>query len=89
MVASPSDRGPHRDEFSENIARRVQRALEQFPSLPDDALIDIRVVCALRGRSPASTWRDVAQGRLPRPVKVGHSTRFRVGGVRASLPRGD
>jgi len=70
---------------SENIVRRVQRTLEQFDSLPDDARIGIRVVSAVRGRSVASTWRDVTKGRLPRPVKVGGSTLFRVGDVRASL----
>jgi predicted DNA-binding transcriptional regulator AlpA len=71
--------------FSDSIRRRVDRALETFPFLPDEALIDVRAVCALRGRSRASTWRDVAQGRLARPVKVGCSTRWRVGDVRAAL----
>jgi predicted DNA-binding transcriptional regulator AlpA len=75
----------HRKGPSESIMRRVQRTLEQFDSLPDDALIGIRVVSAVRDRSVASTWRDVAKGRLPRPVKVAGSTRFRVGDVRASL----
>ena len=70
---------------SDQIKRRVDRALETFPFLPDEALIDIRAVCALRGRSRASTWRDVAAGRLPSPVKIGSSTRWQVGGVRATL----
>jgi predicted DNA-binding transcriptional regulator AlpA len=73
---------------SANIMRRVQRNLEIFPSLPDDALIEIRVVCALIGRSPASIYRDVAAGRLAQPVKVGSSTRWRAGGVRAALKGG-
>ena len=34
-------------ERSHNIKRRVDRALETFPLLPDEALIDIRAVCAL------------------------------------------
>jgi len=72
--------------YSENIAQRVKRALEIFPSLLDDALTDIRVVCALRGRSLASSRRDVAPGRLAPPVRVGaRSARFRVGNVRASM----
>jgi len=74
------------DGYSENIAQRVKRTLELMPFLPDDALIDIRVVCALRGRSRASIWRDAAQGRLPRPVRVGaRSARWRVGDVRAAM----
>lgn len=72
-------------ERGDNIKRRVDRALETFPFLPDEALIDIRAVCALLGRSSASIWRDVAAGRLAAPVKVGCSTRWRVGDVRAAL----
>lgn len=74
-----------KQQLSENIRRRVAGALETFPFLPDEALVDIRAVCALRGRSRASTWRDVTAGRLPKPVKVGGSTRWRVGDVRAAL----
>jgi predicted DNA-binding transcriptional regulator AlpA len=71
--------------FSDSMRRRVDRTLETFPSLPDAALVDIRVVSALLGRSRASIWRDVATGRLPAPIKLGGSTRWRVGGVRAAL----
>jgi len=71
---------------SENIVRRVQRTLERFDSLPDDALIGIRVVSVLIDRSPASIWRDVAHGRLARPVKIGaNSSRWHVGDVRAVM----
>ena len=73
------------ERFSDSIRRRVARALETFPSLPDAALVDIRVVSALLARSRASIWRDVERGRLASPVKVGGSTRWRVGDVRAAL----
>jgi predicted DNA-binding transcriptional regulator AlpA len=86
-VATGSVPESQRKGPSENITRRVQRTLEQFDSLPDDALIGVRVVSAVRDRSVASTWRDVAKGLLPRPVKVGHSTHFRVGDVRAALKK--
>jgi predicted DNA-binding transcriptional regulator AlpA len=69
----------------QNIKRRVTGALETFPYLPDTALIDVRVVCALLGRSRASVWRDVERGCLASPVKVGCSTRWRVGDIRAAL----
>jgi predicted DNA-binding transcriptional regulator AlpA len=72
-------------ERSDHVNRRVDRALETFPFLPDAALIEIRVVSALLGRSKASIWRDVERGRLAPPVKVGGSTRWRVGDVRAAL----
>lgn len=86
MCASSSDRSPHFGETSENVERRVKRALEQFPSLPDDALIEIRVVSALLGRSNASIWRDVSHVRLAHPVRIGaRSTRWRVRDVRAAM----
>lgn len=86
MLAPSSSREPQCDGSAENIARRVQRALEQFPYLPDDALIEIRVVSALLGRSSASIWRDVAHGRLAQPRRIGaHSTRWRAGDVRLAL----
>ncbi len=72
-------------ERSDHIKRRVDRALETFPFLPDEARVEIRVLCALFGRSRPSIWRDVARGSLARPVKVGGSTRWRVGDVRAAL----
>lgn len=88
MVAIQSVREPQHNNPSERVARRRQRDLERF-SLPDDALIDDWVVSAVRGRSRASTWRDVAQGRLAPPIRVGaRSARFIVGNIRASL-RGD
>jgi predicted DNA-binding transcriptional regulator AlpA len=71
----------------DHIKHRVDRALETFPLLPDEALIEIRTVSALLGRSKASIWHDVAAGRLVAPVKVGGSTRWRVGDVRAALAR--
>jgi predicted DNA-binding transcriptional regulator AlpA len=75
-----------RDVPGDKIRRRVLRDLELFPSLPDEALIEIRVVSALLGRSCASIWRDAAHGRLGPPVHIGaRSTRWRVGGVRAAL----
>ncbi len=75
-------------QLSYHIKRRVDRALETFPFLPDEARVEIRVLCALFGRSRPSIWRDVAAGRLPAPVKVGGSSRWRVGDIRAVLKGG-
>lgn len=67
-------------------AARVSDALAAFPHLPDNAFVDIKVVCAVTARSPASTWRDVKAGRLPAPHKIGpRSTRWQVGELRAAL----
>ena len=82
VTASPKDAGP--GGLSEKVKRRVDRAFETLPFLPDDALVDIWIVCAMKGRSKASVWRDVAAGRLPTPVKLGGSTRWCLGAVRAA-----
>ena len=65
---------------------RLARELELFDSKPDDALVSIKLVCAVRERSPSSTLRDVKAGRLAPPIKIGpNAIRFRVGDVRLSL----
>lgn len=74
---------------SQNIpASKTRKLAEQialFDSLPDCALVALPVVCAIRGRSPASIWRDVSAGRLPAPVKAGpRCTRWKVGDLRAA-----
>lgn len=67
-------------------AARIPDALAAFPHLPDEAFVDIKVVCAVTSRSSASTWRDVKAGRLPAPYKIGpRSTRWKVGELRAAL----
>ena len=84
-IAPPKGDDDRQRERAERIKHRIDRALETFHILPNEALIDIGTVCVLRGRSRASTYRDVADGRLAPPVKVGSSTRWRVGDVRAAL----
>jgi predicted DNA-binding transcriptional regulator AlpA len=69
--------------------RRLTETLERFDSLPDEALVEIDIVTIVRGRSPASIWRDVAAGRLAKPVRVGvRSTRWRVRDVRVRSDEG-
>jgi len=70
-------------KYREDVELRLKRILMRFDDLPDDAVIDIRVVAAVLNRSPSSIWRDVANGRMPKPIKIGGSTRFAIGNVRA------
>lgn len=59
-------------------AAKLAEQLKLFDSLPDEALVPLPVVCAIRGRSPASIWRDVSAGRLAKPVAAGpRCTRWR------------
>jgi predicted DNA-binding transcriptional regulator AlpA len=39
-------------------------------------LITVRQVAAKIGKSVSSVWNDVNAGHLPRPVKIGGSTRW-------------
>ena len=56
-------------------------------SLPDPAqrLITVRQLTELTARSRASLYRDVAAGRLPQPIKIGASSRWRYGDVIAFI----
>jgi len=77
-TAKQIKRGQHRQA-------RLKQQLELINSMPDEAAIDIVVLCALKGRSPASIWRDVKAGRIPAPFKAGpRSTRWRLGEVRSA-----
>lgn len=72
--------------LKERKAAKLADHLSRYQLLPDNALVDIDVVCAIRGRSPASIWRDVAAGRLAKPVSAGpRCTRWQVGDLRASV----
>lgn len=66
-------------------AAKIAEILSRYSFLPDEALVNIDVVCAIRGRSPASIWRDVAAERLAKPVSAGpRCTRWRVGDLRSA-----
>lgn len=59
----------------------VPSAVLQFDHAPDSGLIDINSATIVASRSRASFYRDVKAGRLAF-VKVGNSTRIRVGDLR-------
>lgn len=37
----------------------------------EDRNMDLREVCSIRGRSRSSTLRDIENGLIPRPFKIG------------------
>ncbi|WP_340244773.1 helix-turn-helix transcriptional regulator [Sulfitobacter pontiacus] len=43
-----------------------------------DRLVDMKTVCKTLSRSRASIYRDIKNGQFPKPVKRGHSSRWRV-----------
>ncbi len=71
------------------ITDNFKNRIEMFGALPDDALSNVYEIEVLSGRSNASIWRDVREGRLAPPIKIGpNSTRWRVSDVRRYLAGG-
>lgn len=58
---------------------------QHFASLPDDAGVSDAVVAAVIGVHRASIWRMAQKGALPKPVKLGRTSRWRVGTIRAVM----
>lgn len=64
----------------------IPAALANFDALPDSALVDVKTVAAVLGRSPSSIWRDARTGKLAAPIKTGPAcTRWNVGAIRRHL----
>jgi len=63
--------------------------IQQFDVLPSSALMNVREISLLSGKSAATLWRDVKNKRLAAPIKLGpNSTRWRVDSVRRFLEGG-
>ena len=61
--------------------KRTATVVQNFDSLPDSALVSIAASGTIAGRSRASIYRHFKAGELTL-VKVGNSTRVRVGEIR-------
>lgn len=60
--------------------------LKNFDALPNSAYVRIPTVAALFACSPATIWRGVRNGRIPKPIKhFGHMSSWNVGELRAAL----
>lgn len=59
----------------------ISPAVQQFDTLPDSILVSLAEAGAVSGRSRASLYRHFKDGELT-PIKIGHSTRVRVGELR-------
>ena len=56
-----------------------------FDELPDSALVRLPLVRQLFSISAPTAWRWAKSGELPKPIKVGGVTVWRVGDLRAKL----
>lgn len=64
----------------------ISDALKNFDFLPDSASVRQPVVEALYACSPASVWRGVKAGRIPKPRKLSpRTTCWNVGELRQAL----
>ena len=63
----------------------VLRSVASFDAQPDDAFLNIDTLVMITDRGRSTIWRESAQGTFPKGVKIGHSTRWRVGDVRQWL----
>ena len=68
------------------MAANNENDIVDLDGLPDSALISVRQLEALAQRSRVSMWRDVRDGRLSAPVKLGpNSIRWTVADARQYL----
>lgn len=64
----------------------ITKTVEHFEQLPGSAMVDVKTVAAILGRSPSSIWRDARTGKLPAPIKTGAmTTRWKVEAIRKHL----
>jgi len=65
----------------------LSQAVINFDLLPDSANVGIRDASIVAGRAKPTLYRDAAKG-LIQFIKIGHSTRIRVGELRRYLNGG-
>lgn len=69
-----------------NTPNNLPSAVENFDHMPSSALIGLSVVEIISGKSKATIYRWVSQGKLPKPVRFGSShNSWKVGDIRAAL----
>ncbi len=56
--------------------------------LPDEALVSVKTVARLYESGISTVWARVKRKELPAPVKIGRSTRWRLGEIRAAMRDG-
>lgn len=65
-------------------SKSLSQTVKNFDQLPDGANVGLNDASILTGRAKPTLYRDAAKG-LIKFIKVGHSTRIRVGDLRRYL----
>lgn len=68
-----------------NRNKRTAEILAQLDSLSELVRVDLNVVFAAHGISPATGWRRIRSGLIPTPSKDGSKNFLTVGALRRSL----
>ena len=81
--------GVNRETEMDMRLHKAESRLSNFDELPDQALLSVKEVSHISGRSRTSLWRDVMRGSLANPIKIGtHTVKWRVCDVRQFLNGG-
>ena len=81
----PSTHPPQNQK--EASANAFERKMDSQANDGIDYLLTAKEVCEWLGRSHASLYRDISGGKIPPPVKIGHSSRWPASEIRAFIER--
>lgn len=86
-IANESVSPPENFQFAQlhGTNSSMHSAVAHFDELPDCAYVRLPVVLALFGCRKTTAWRWVKSGRIPAPKKLGGTSIFQVGQLRACL----
>lgn len=62
---------------------KLAARMSLIASLSDDALLSVKEFGEFLNRSKAAIYRDIRSGRIKPPIKIGNSSRWRVGYARS------
>jgi prophage regulatory protein len=66
--------------------KNLPESLTNFETLPDSAHVRLKTVCHLYAISPATVWRNVKNGNIPKPHKLtARTTVWNVAELRVAL----
>ena len=71
----------------EASANAFERKMASQANAGIDYLLTAKEVCEWLGRSHASLYRDISDGQIPQPIKLGRSSRWPVSEIRALIER--
>ena len=69
-----------------DVSSNINPILRDFDQLPSSGFVRLPVVVSLFGVSPATVWRNVKNGNIPKPRKLtSRTTAWNVGELRKAI----